>query len=85
LSPEDNRPHPKAAAHTIASGRGRRRASTAILTDTPEKLRLEEEIKVRVARGSPSWKTVAKRKLKFQRKASQKTEEVVTSESDISP
>jgi hypothetical protein len=37
LSPEDIRPHPKAAACTSASGR-ERRASTAILTDTPEKL-----------------------------------------------
>jgi hypothetical protein len=41
----------------------------AILTDTPEELKLEEVTKICAAHRSPSWKTIAKRKLECQRNA----------------
>ena len=57
LSPEEVRPFPKAAPRQNKRG-GRKRGQTLILTDTPVKNRLQEEIRTRQAK-----KMTAKKKL----------------------
>lgn len=52
LTPEDVRPFPKAAPRV--TNRGRRKGKSRILTETPEKNRLEDELKERVAKASRS-------------------------------
>lgn len=61
LSPEDIRPYPKAAPRSALT-RGRRRGKSRILTETPEKDRLEEE---RVARETKKTKFEKSKKRKL--------------------
>lgn len=92
-SPEDIQPHPKAVPR-VATTKGRKKASTMILTDTPEKARLEEQLMARTTRQlSTACKTkpINKRKLTFEsRHVSKKSKtikemEVYTSESESLP
>ncbi|XP_049796624.1 uncharacterized protein LOC126213079 [Schistocerca nitens] len=80
---EDIRPHPKAAAHTTTR-RGRKRACTAILTNTPVKDKLEAELRARKAR---RLKPVGRpKRLNFENKKQTYKPKVETSESEeLSP
>lgn len=61
LSPEEVRPFPKAAPRQTKPG-GRKRGQTLILTDTPVKNRLQDEIHARQAKKKKPAKKPAKKK-----------------------
>lgn len=47
ISPQMIRPHPKAEARKVASNKGKPKGKSRILTDTPEKLAIEENLRMR--------------------------------------
>lgn len=89
ISPEMIRPHPKAGPRKI-KGIGRKRGTTRILTDTPEKLAIENEIRARQEKKKEKERKanarLAKRKLKDLMKESSTSEDEIlppSSESDF--
>lgn len=62
LTPEEVRPFPKSGPRK-ESGRGRNKGKTCILTDTPEKDRIEEETNKRNAMKASKLAKICKRKL----------------------
>ncbi|KAK7171404.1 hypothetical protein R3I93_003875 [Phoxinus phoxinus] len=73
FSPEAIRPHPKAGPRKMTT-KGRKRRSTAILTDTPEKIALEIE-KNNILLKKAKKKTWREKSYKKRGKEEQKTEE----------
>lgn len=87
VSPEVIRPHPKAGPRK-GSGKGRKKGSTRILTDTPEKLAIEKEWEARKEKKIRKVKAkVVKRNLnpQEQEETTSEDEELLPSpESDLS-
>ncbi|CAF4749163.1 unnamed protein product [Pieris macdunnoughi] len=82
VSPEVIRPHPKAGPRK-GSGKGRKKGKTRILTDTPEKLAIENEW---AARKQKKEKKICKAKVKaVKRNLNSQEQEVTTSEDEELP
>lgn len=82
VSPFDVMPFPKAAArNSSATGRGRKKGRARVLTDTPEKIELEEEARIRLEKHSR--KTQLPKTIKRVKMANERIEKEENNEEDM--